>query len=233
MEDSKLIDLWNSFDDKFNESYLLIQKNMQDISQMKVKSLLSSMKPIKIFTVLAGIIWVGIVGTMVVTLFAFAYSKVSLFFLYSAAIQVLLTAVAIIVYLYQLILIYQVDITGPVIKTQETLARLKTSTLWVTRILCLQLPLWTTFYLSEKMFVTGNIVFLIIQMAVTMAFAYLAIWLFLNITYENRHKKWFKLIFEGREWTPLLKSMELLEQINDYKSSNKNEPAISEKPNNQ
>lgn len=218
MEDSKLINLWNSYDEKFNDSYLLIQKNVQDISQMKVKSFLSSMKPIKFFTILVGIIWVGIVGTVVISLFVFAYSKVSLFFLYSATIQVLLTAIAIIVYLHQLILIYQVDITKPIIKTQETLARLKTSTLWVTRLLLLQLPLWTTFYLSEGMFIDGNILFLIVQVIVTISFSYFALWLFFNIRYENRNKKWFKLIFNGQEWTPLLKSMELLEQINDYKS---------------
>lgn len=218
MEDSKLINLWNSYDEKFNDSYLLIQKNLQDISQMKVKSFLSSMKPVKFFTVLVGIIWVSIVGTFVTNLFIFAYSKVSLFFLYSAAIQVLLTAIAIIAYLYQLILIYQVDITEPVIKTQETLVRLKTSTLWVTRILFLQLPVWTTFYLSQSMFIDGNILFLIVQVIVTISFSYFALWLFLNIRYENRNKKWFKLIFNGQEWTPLLKSMELLGQINDYKS---------------
>jgi hypothetical protein len=218
MEDSKLINLWNSYDEKFNDSYLLIQKNLQDISQMKTKSFLSSMKPVKLFTVLAGIIWVGIVGTVVSNLFVFAYSKVSLFFLYSAAVQVLLTAIAIIAYLYQLILIYQVDITEPVVKTQETLVRLKTSTLWVTRILFLQLPVWTTFYLSQHMFIESNIPFLIVQVIITTSFTYFALWLFFNIRYENRDKKWFKLIFNGREWTPLLKSMELLEQINDYKS---------------
>lgn len=220
MEESKLIHLWNSYDEKLNDSYLAIQKNMQDISQLKINNFLSSMKPIKIFTLLVGIIWVGIGGTVVINLFVFAYSKVSPFFLYSAAIQVLLTAIAISVYVYQLILIYQVDITEPVIKTQETLVRLKTSTLWITRILFLQLPVWTTFYLSQRMFENGNIFLWIGQTVITFAFSWLALWLFFNIKYENRHKKWFKLIFNGKEWTPLIKSMELLEQIDDYKSAN-------------
>ena len=217
MEDSKLINLWNSYDEKFNDSYFLIQKNVQDISQIKIKSFLSSMKPAKIFAVVVGIIWVGIVGALVVSLFLFGYSKVSSFFLYSAAIQVLLTATAIIAYSYQLILIYQVDISEPVIKTQETLVRIKTSTLWIAKILFLQLPVWTTFYLTQDMLANANILFLIIQAVVTIVFSSFALWLFFNIRYENRHKKWFKLIFNGQEWTPLLKSMELLEQINDYK----------------
>ena len=202
MEDTKLINLWNSYDEKFNDSYLLIQKNTLDISRLKVKNFLSSMQPIKIFTVLVGIIWVGIIGTVIINLFIFAYSKVSLFFLFSAGIQVLLTAIAIVVYIYQLILIYQVDISEPVLKTQETLARLKTSTLWVTRILFLQLPVWTTFYLHESVIKSGNVPYLIINGVITLSFVYISIWLFLNIKYENRNKKWFRLIFDGKEWTP-------------------------------
>ncbi|MEO6453117.1 MAG: hypothetical protein ABIN97_03545 [Ginsengibacter sp.] len=52
---------------------------------------------------------------------------------------------------------------------------------------------------------------------VTLLFTYIAIWLFFNIRYENKNKKWFKLIFNGKEWTPLMKSMELLQQVEEYK----------------
>lgn len=221
MEDIKLISLWNSYEEKFNDSYSLIQKNMQDITQLKVQNFLSSMKPIKIFTILTGILWVLVVGTIVTHLFIDAYSKVNPFFLFSATIQVILTAIAIIVYLYQLVLIYQVDISQPVLKTQETLVHLKTSTLWVTRILFLQLPVWTTFFLSKSMFANGNTWLLILQGIITLSFAFFAVWFFLNIKYENRNKKWFRLIFNGKEWTPLLNSMELINQLNDYKEIDK------------
>jgi hypothetical protein len=66
----------------------------------------------------------------------------------------------------------------------------------------------------------GNWFLWIIQGIVTLSSAYVAIWLFFNIRYENRNKKWFKFIFIGKEWTPLMKSMELLEQIEDYKDKN-------------
>jgi hypothetical protein len=150
-------------------------------------------------------------------LFVFAYDKVSLFFLYSVAIQVLLTILAIGIYIYQLHLIHNVDIDEPILNTQEKLARLKTSTLWVARILLLQLPLWTTFHLSKIILANASAVFLIVQGIITLAFTYAAVWLFLNIRYENRHKKWFRLIFNGKEWLPILRSMELIEQIDEYK----------------
>jgi hypothetical protein len=136
--------------------------------------------------------------------------------LVSAGLQLLLTAIAIIVYLYQLVLIHQVDSNAPVLETQERLVQLKLSTLWVTRILFLQLPLWTTFYLTEGIFRNGSTLFYCIQGGITVFFIYAAYWLFVNINYKNKDQKWFRLLFEGKEWTPVLKSLDLLSQLNEY-----------------
>lgn len=216
METTDIINLWKLYDKKLDESLSLNRKNAADITGIKVKSLLASMKPVKIFTILAGMVWVGFGAVILVNLFISAFDKVSLFFLLSMGIQVLLTAIALIIYIYQLVLIHQVDISEPVLKTQQTLARLRSSTLLVTRILFLQLPVWTTFYLGNYIFRAENMGFLIIQSIVTLSFVYFAIWLFVNIRYENRDKKWFRLIFTGKEWTPVIKSLELLNQLEEY-----------------
>ena len=221
MEDTELINIWKSYDRKLEENLLLNKQNARDITNMKVGSFLASMKPLKIFTILVGIVWVGFFGIIITNLIIFAFSMVSPFFLISAGIQVLLTTTALVIYIYQLILIRQVDISEPILATQEKLARLKTSTLWVARILFLQLPVWTTFYLNKSMLANGNIVLYIIQAIVTLSFTYLAVWLFRNIKYENRDKKWFRLIFNGNEWSPVIKSMELLSQIDEYRTENK------------
>lgn len=218
MEDQTMIELWKSYDKKLEENLILNRKNTEDITKMKVQSFIASMKPLKIFTILVGLIWVGLVGTVVVNLFIHAFEEVSKFFLFSATLQLLLTLAAIWIHLYQLIVIHQVDISEPVLATQEKIARLKSSTLWVTRLLLLQLPVWTTFYLSEGMFKNGNIWMYLIQFLVTGSFTYLAIWLFLNIKFENRDKKWFRLIFDGNEWNPVMKSIELLGEIEAWKN---------------
>ncbi len=219
MEEIRLKELWRASTEKLEELIVLNKQHTEDITKMKVHNFVASMKPIKIFTIIAGILWVGSGSVILTNLFMYAFDKISLFLLFSAAIQVLLTAIALILYIYQLILIYQVDISQPVLETQEKLARLKSSTLWVTRILFLQLPVWTTFYLGEYHFTNGS-PFLIVQTIVTISFTWLAIWLFFNIRYENRNKKWFRLLFSGKEWDPLLKSLELLNQVDGYKQEN-------------
>ena len=212
MEDIEILNLWKSYDKKLDEVLTLNRQYAADITRMKVQSFLAAMKPFKIFTVLAGILWVGFLDVLIVQLFHVA----SPFFLVSAILLTLLNKLAIGMYLYQLILIHQVNISDPVVATQEKIARLKMSTLWVTRVLFLQLPLWTTFYLTTNTIRYGNPALLAIQAVITLAFTAAAIWLFRNIRYEHRDKKWFRLIFGGKEWDPVLKSGDLLEQIAGY-----------------
>lgn len=218
MNELEIKKLWQSSNEKLGKSLDINRKNSDEIAQLKVYHFISSMKTIKIFALLGGIVWVGLGAVFLGNLFIYAFKDVSKFFLFSASIQVGLTAIAIWIYLYQIIKIYQIDITEPIIKTQERLTNLKKTTLWIARILFLQLPVWTTFYWNKSMVENGNWLLWIIQGIVTLSFAYIAGWLFFNIKFENRNKKWFQLIFKGKEWTPLMKSMKLLKEIEDYKT---------------
>lgn len=217
MNESEVKDLWQSTNHNLEECMVINKNNTNDITNMKVHGILGSMKPIKIFTLLVGILWVGIGGMMLSSIYLNAFSEANKFFLFSASIQVGLTAIALFVYLYQLITIYQVDMNAPIISTQEKLSNLTMSTIWVTRLLFLQLPVWTTFWWNETMFTDWRTWQWAITLFFTISFTGIAVWLFFNIKYENRHKKWFQLIFRGKEWTPLMKSMELMEQVKAYK----------------
>lgn len=64
----------------------------------------------------------------------------------------------------------------------------------------------------------GSLLLWIIQTLVTIFFTFTALWLFFNIKIENRDKKWFRLIFEGNKWTPLMRAIELSKQIEEYKT---------------
>jgi len=216
MDQSEIINLWKAYDRKLEASLMLNKSNAIEITRLKTKSLLSSMTPLKIFTIIVGMLWVGIGGTIVVNLFVHAYTSVSPFFLYSAAFQLLLTAIGIGIYLYQLVLIHQMDITDTLIKTQKRLTQLKSSTLWVARILLLQLPAWTTFYWSMDLIKSGHLPYIFLNSVVTLLAIAVSLWLFINIRYENREKKWFKLIFEGKEWTPVIKAIELHKEIEAF-----------------
>ena len=216
METKDILQIWKSYDEKLDQALSVNRGYALDVLKLKSQSVLASMKPSKIFTVLVGCLWVGIGGFILGNLLLYAGTQVSLFFLLSALFQLGLTAVAIGIYLYQLILIHHIDVSVPVLKAQKRLAALRSSTLWVTRILFLQLPAWTTFYLSSTTLLSGNLPYILINGGVTLLFTVVAVWLFFNIRYENRDKRWFRFIFEGKEWTPILEAMQFYKEIEAF-----------------
>lgn len=219
MENAEIINLWKSYNVKLKENLMLNKRNAEDITKLKVQSFLSGMKPLKIFIILMGIGWVVFLDVLIVHL----YAIVNPFFLVSAIVIALLNKLAIAIYTYQIIVIHQVDISEPIVETQEKLAKLKSSTLWVTRLLFLQLPFWTTFHLNKIVLDNGNTWFFSLQLIITILLIYLAIWLFFNIKYENKDKKWFRYLFNDLEWTPIIKSIELCREIEAFKQE---EPQI-------
>lgn len=213
MEDKALKQMWASINAKQDLTLELNRKLLKNSVDLNIRGLLKTMKPIKYFALIIGIFWVIWVDIIIINTFEIA----SPFFVVSAGIQVLLTKLAIGIYLYQLITIAQVDVTEPILSTQDKLARLKASTMWVAKLLFLQLPVWSTFYLHQAMFTPDNALLLVVQVICTGALAYLAIWLFININIKNKDKRWFKQIFVGAEWNPIIKSMEMIEEIKAYK----------------
>jgi hypothetical protein len=217
MNELELKTLWQTSNEKIEKNLFISQVNTIEISRLKIVNLLNSMKPVKLVTLIIGIFWVGIGAFILSNIYLNAYSEANKYFLFSATIQVLLTAMALFIYIYQLIEINQIEIYEPVLKVQEKLARLRMATLWSAKILFLQLPVWTTFWWNETMFSNWNILQWAMTAIITLLFTIIAIWLFFNIKIENKNKTWFKMIFNGKEWTPLLKSIELLDIINEYK----------------
>ncbi len=217
MEEKHIMELWQTTNAKLEDSFSISRKNTEEITKMKVQTLLSSMRPVKVFAVVAGFLWVLFGAILVANLFIYSFDKISPWFLFSAAFQILLTAIALVLYIYQTVHIYQADISDSIVETQRKLATLKSSSLWIARFLFLQLPLWTTFYWSKDMMRNGHTGLWVLQIVITLLFAFIAVWLFFNIKYKNKDKKWFRFIFGKREWEPVLKAIELNKEIADFK----------------
>lgn len=221
MNDTDLKYLWQTGNEQIAISQKSDKTSLDNLTKRNVSHFLSSMKPIKIFTLLVGLLWVFGIGYVLIKLSINAYDQVSLYFLYSAYFQVMLTAMAVIIYIIQLSTLYSIDYNKPVVVLQKTLIKLKATTLNVTRILILQLPFWTTFYWNESMFKNGTLPLFILQGAVTISFTYLSLWLFFHLKFENANKWWFKLLLQGKEWEPLITSIDILNEMEEGVSSDK------------
>lgn len=211
MQEEEIKVLWKAYDQKLEATLQVNRQQAAAIAGMKSYTILQSLKPVKIFAVVTGLLWV-IMGDMVIIK---VHTVAGTAFLASAIIQVMLTKLAIGIYVYQLLLIQHARLDEPVIATQRRLATLQTTTLWIPRLLFLQLPVWTTFYWNKDMLEHGSSLLWIIQGPVTLLFTIAGIWLFVNIAPRNSHKKWFRLLFAGKEWSSVWEAMELLSQTDD------------------
>lgn len=136
MNITELTELWQNQQVHLQQSMEMNKVLAKEVQTMKLQQLFSSMRPIKIFTLVVGLLWVVFVDSILVA----TYGIASPYFFWSALLQSTITKVAIGVYLYQLILLYQTDVSHAVSAVQQRIAHLTLSTLWVTRILFLQLP---------------------------------------------------------------------------------------------
>jgi Na+-driven multidrug efflux pump len=116
------------------------------------------------------------------------------------------------------VLIRQINKSNNITQTQHKLAQLQTSTMHITRILFLQSPFYTTWFLSVDMLAGTSAGLLIFQCCITIFFTLLAIWLYRNIKYENADKKWFKILFSGKEWTSVTAAIAFMQEIEDFKN---------------
>lgn len=220
MNDIELKNLLESYNHKIEEakvlnlqSWALNLQCFETIQKQKAKSKLRSLMNFKIFVVILGVAWILFLGY----LFLHSLEMSKIFFLVSSGAIMVFTFIAIIAYLYHLILISRINNSENIIKAQETITRLQLSTINVTKILFLQLPFYCTFWWSARLITSSFLSFWLISFPIALLFAFASIWLYRNISLKNVNKKWFRVLFNTPEWTSLLEANHFLEEINDFK----------------
>lgn len=220
MEDAELKILLETYNHKLEEakmlnlqSWVLNFKCFENMQSQKAKSKLKSLANFKIFAVFLGMLWVLFLGYLVY--YSLEMSKI--FFVISAGAIMLITMVAIFVYIRHIILIVKINNSENVLKTQETIAHLQLSTINISRILFLQTPFYCTFWWSTSMIVNSPVSFWLISFPIALLFTLASVWLYKNISYKNVNKKWFKILFNSPEWTNLSDASTFLNGIEDFK----------------
>lgn len=221
MDDIELKNIWQAYDQKLEEarvlnlqSWVLNFKSFEAIQTQKAKSKLNSLARFKIWVIVAGILWVLFLIYLIYHSFVFS----SLFFVISAGIIALITLVAVIVYIQQVMWIRQIDNSESIVVVQQKTAKLQASTLRIVRVLFLQMPFYTSFWFTPQWVMSGDPGFWFISLPITLLFAFLSIWLYRNINSKNVDKKWFKILFNSPEWTSVTKAIHFIKEIEEYKN---------------
>lgn len=215
MENIEIINLWKQYDEKLEKSLSLNQKIIAELQQQKAKNALKSSFSVKLWTVILGLLYVA----TLVYFISFSFSFASIYLKVSIGLHALVCFIAILIYINQLVQIKQIDNAENVVQMQQKLAKLKVSTVNVVAILFLQLPVFSTFNITEKLIYETPLNFWFIQVPIVLLFAAAGIWLYKIIDIKNMDKKWFKMMFYGSDWSSIIKSGKFLKEIETFEKN--------------
>jgi hypothetical protein len=209
MNELELKNIWDAYNSKLDASLSINREVLREVKKTKVNKLVSSIRPIRLVAIIIGVCWTFFIDCIAIL----AFLSGNYFLFISAGIHSLVTKIAIGISIYHLILIHQINAADSIVRVQKKIAKFKLSTLNGIRLSCLQLPVFTTFYLHDAMFIGGNTGLLLLQIAITLLFTYAGIWCYKNITLANSETKWFKFLFDDNEWRSLAKAEDILGQL--------------------
>ena len=212
MENIEIINLWKQYDEKLEKTLSLNQKIVAELQQQKVKNALKPARNYKYLAVLNGLVYAGLIVYFLYYLYPFA----SVFIKVSVAIHLIVTLVAIGMYVRQLVLISEIDRSENVLQMQQKMATLQSSTLKVIGVCFLQLPVFVTWGISFELINNNPLGFWLIYVPIILFFAFAGAWLYRNINIKNMDKKWLRIMFYGAEWNSILRSGKLLKEIETF-----------------
>jgi hypothetical protein len=205
-------EIWKAYDVKLERSLQLNLRLLKDVQTQKAKSALKPLVSAGVFGIVVGLLWEALLG------FALYYVWSQPVMAVSFVAFILCTAVAIAGYISDLVVIRGISFADNIVDTQEKLVGLRSSIFRNLRIVWLQLPFWSTFFISNELLRKGGREFLLIQVPITLLLVGLAIFLYRNITVGNANKKkWVRGLIRGSGARSVFRAMELMREIGDFK----------------
>lgn len=212
MEELEIKQLWKQYDRRLQESLRLNHQLIRELQMQKAEGKINSFQTRQIVGLVLGILWVIFLGFLVIN------TLNNLYFAISVGLIMLFNIFAIAVYIRNLELLSQINITDSITDAQQKLATIQASLINVGRILILQTPFYCTFYYSNDLVAHAGTLFWVIQLVALSFFTTLAVYLYRMLTYKNIHRKWVKHIIGSFGGKTLTKAMEFLNEIEDYKT---------------
>jgi len=217
MENIDFISIWKTQNTKIEQAIALNRKLLREIVDGKAKSAVRSLTILKSTLLFFGILYlIALAG-----LISFAvtrYSPAWNYFIVSVAAILLINIYAVITYIKHLVWLSEIDYDGPVANIQQKLSQLQLSIIQLTRIMYLQTPFFTTFYLSSNWFPQlSPWPYTLFQLILTGAAVYSSWWVYKNMIVENIDNKLIRSLLSGSGRDTVRKAMDFYKEIEEYK----------------
>ncbi len=212
MNDKELLNIWKSYDQKMSETLTLNKAMAYEITKEKLNKTINLLRfPKSILLV------IGIPYTIILCFISWiTYQAEAYIMLFGFGMISLIMIGTIIGYLYHFYLISKINHSEEIAEVQKNIAELKISSYNITRLVVIQLPFWSVCWMSIEALKNSPFIYGGVNLVVFLVLSYVSFWLFRDLSMTNTNSRISKFFFSGKEWEPILKSVDLLEQLREY-----------------
>ncbi len=220
MESIELINIWKEQNAKIEQTLAINKRLLKEAIGRKAESSLNGLVTLTTMGIIAFVFYLLILGYAL--FYAISnYSSASNYFIVSMSAIALINVKGFADYIKHLAWTKNINYDGSVVEIQKQLSKLQLSIINHSKIMCLQFPFWTTFYLSDRWFPGDvGVPYIILQIMITGSFVYLSYWLYKNNKPENLSKKWYRNLLAGSGGKPVEKALEFYKEMEEFEKEN-------------
>jgi len=203
--------LWKAYDARLERTIELNRRMFIDLQQQKVHSALRPLVRSRVAGIVIGILWLVLMG------FCLVMVRTQIVMVVSFGVFFGCTLVGIVGYIRDISVIGTISFADSVVETQRKLAGLRVTMVRDLRLMWLQLPFWSCYFVSNRLIRDGGRQFLMIEVPIFLVFVAAAIFLYRNITIGNaQRKKWVGAMIRGTGMSRVGKALELLRELEEF-----------------
>jgi hypothetical protein len=205
--------IWKAYDAKLEKSLQLNLRLLKEVQSQKARSVLRSFIATRVIGIVIGLVYLALLAIVL------WYVRTQPVMAVSFVVFIICTIIAIGEYIQEIGTIHGIGYGDNIVDTQRTLTAIQGGIIRTLRISWVQLPFWSTFFVSNELLRKGGREFWMIEIPITLLLTILAGILYKNITIENaQKKKWVKGLIRGTGIKSLTRAMDFMKEIEDFKS---------------
>jgi len=220
MENIELINIWKEQNVIIEKTLAINKRLLKESIDRKAESALKALAQLTTAGIIAFVFYLLLLGYAL--FYAISnYSSANNYFIVSVSAIALINLKGFADYIKHLVWTKNINYNGSVMEIQKQLSRLQLSIINHCKIMILQFPFFTTFYLSDRWFPQEvGLPYIIFQIIITGSFIYLTYWLYKVHKPENLNKKWFRNLMAGSGGKSVEKALEFYREMEEFEKEN-------------
>jgi hypothetical protein len=203
--------LWRAYDTRLERSMAISRRIFTELQHQKLGSELRPLLRSRVAGIILGVVWLAVMG------FCGFLVRSQPVMVLSFGVFFVCTAIGIAGYIRDVAVIRGLDYADTIVETQRKLVGLQSTMFRDLRVVWLQIPFWSCFFVSNAFLRTSGRLLYTVELPVFLGFVFVAIVLYRNLTVENvSRKRWVAAMVRSAGSRRLARAISLLKELEEF-----------------